>query len=225
MSAGGRGGPGGAGAIVVGVTGGIASGKSSLVRAWERLGARALDADRVAWGLLGRPEVRESLLYAFGPEILGPDGEVDRRRLAARAFADDESAETLNAILHPPILAEIARWIDAERRAAKARVLVVEASLIMEAGAWDPFDYVVLVTAAETTRAARLAAKGVGREDALARMRRQWPDERKRPHADFVVENDGSAEGFEHAAASLWKTIQSLPPRPGGAGKSGGEPR
>ncbi len=210
--------------IVVGVTGGIASGKSTVVRAWERLGARTIDADKIGWGLLGRPEVRESLLYAFGPDVLGADGEVDRRRLAARAFADDESAETLNAILHPPILAEIARWIDAERRAARSPVLVVEASLIMEAGRTDLFDALVLVTSAEETRLARLAAGGVARADALARMRRQWPDERKRPRADFVIQNDGSAADLNRKAADLWKTITSLPPRrAGGEEKPGGE--
>ena len=212
--------------IVVGVTGGIGSGKSSVVRAWERLGARTLDADKVGWALLGRPEVRESLLYAFGPEILGQDGEVDRRRLAARAFADGESVETINAILHPPILAEIARWVEAQRRSGTAAVLVVEASLIMEAGQEELFDAVVLVTSEESRRAARLAAKGVSREDALARMRLQWPDEKKRAHADIVITNDGSAEDLDRKAAVLWETLKTLPPRrSGGESKPGGERR
>ena len=204
--------------IVVGVTGGIAAGKSSVVRAWGRLGARTLDADEIGRALFGRAEVRESLLYAFGPEILGDDGEVDRRRLAARAFTDDESAEAINAILHPPIVAEIARRVDEERRAASSPVLVVEASLIMEAGRADLFDALVLVTSEEATRVARLATKGVAREDALARIRHQWPDERKRQHADFLIENDGTAEDLDRKAAALWTKIVNLAPRRHGAG-------
>jgi dephospho-CoA kinase len=208
--------------IVACVTGGIASGKSTLVREWERLGARTLDADRVGWALLSRAEVRESLLYAFGPDILADDGEVDRARLAARAFADAESAETLNAILHPPILAEIARWIAEERAAARTGVAVVEASLIMEAGRRDLFDVVVLVTSRTETRLARLAARGVAREDALARMGRQWTDDAKRPLADFVVENDGTPEDLARAAHDLWRTISALPPRTSRRAPEGG---
>jgi dephospho-CoA kinase len=212
--------------IVVGVTGGIASGKSSVVALWERLGALAIDADRIGWTLLGRAEIRESLLYAFGPEIMGDDGEVDRSRLAARAFRDEESAQSLNAILHGPILADIARWIDEERRRGDAAVLVVEASLIMEAGASGLFDYLVLVTSGREGRIRRLAAKGISREDALARMRHQWSDEAKRPRADFVLENDGTAADLERAAATLWEQVKTLPPRPGGRGaKPGGDER
>jgi len=207
--------------IVVGVAGGIASGKSTLVSEWERLGARSIDLDRVGWSVLSQAEVRESLLYAFGPDILDAAGEVDRSRLAAKAFADAESAETLNAILHPPILAAAERWIEEERRAAASPVLVVEASLIMEAGRLDLFDYVVLVASGRETRLARLAAKGIDRADATARMRFQWDDETKRPLADFVVENDGAPEALTRAARSLWQTVSGLPARPRGAANRG----
>jgi dephospho-CoA kinase len=199
--------------IVVAVTGGIGTGKSTLVRAWERLGARALDLDRVGWGVLLRPEVRESLLYAFGPDVLGADGEIDRTRLAARAFADAESAERLNAIAHPAILAEAERWIAEERRAALTDVLAIEASLILESGRTDLFDAVVLVVADAGARLARVVAKGVARRDAEARLRLQWPDEAKRPLADFVVENRGALEDLERAARELYETIRRLPPR------------
>lgn len=199
--------------IVVGVTGGIGSGKSTVVRVWERLGARALDLDRVAWAVLSRPEIRESVLYAFGPDVLGDDGEVDRKRLAARAFADAESAEQLNAILHPPIIAEAERWIAAERRAGIAHVIVIEASLILESGRKDLFDAIVLVVGDSAGRLARLAAKGMTERDAEARMRLQWPDEEKRRHADFVIENDGAIADVERAARELYGTIVRLPPR------------
>lgn len=202
--------------IVVGVTGGIASGKSTVARAWERRGARVLDADRVGWALLGRDDVRAALVSAFGRGILAEDDAIDRQRLARSAFADPAAAQRLNAILHPPILAEIARWIAEETARGGTHVLVVEASLIIEAGAPGLFDYLVLVTSAEPTRLGRLAAKGIAREEALARIWRQWSDDEKRPHADFVLENDESPEELERKADALWERLQALHPRRSG---------
>lgn len=199
--------------IAVAVTGGIGSGKSALVAEFARLGATTLDADRVGWLVLERAEVRESLLYAFGPEILTESGDVDRRLLAGRAFRDAESTETLNAILHPPILAEIDRWIASERARPGARVAAIEASVILEAGGESAVDYVVLVTAPEATRLARLAARGIARDDALARMRRQWSDAERAPHVDFVIENDGAIADLAARAGELWQKLITLPPR------------
>jgi dephospho-CoA kinase len=205
---------GGSRVISVAVTGGIGSGKSALVAELEQLGASALDADRVGWEMLERAELRESLLYAFGAEILADSGEVDRRLLAERAFRDADSVETLNAILHPPILAEIERWIEAERARGETRVAVIEASVILEAGGDASVDYIVAVEAPEETRLARLAARGVPREDAVARMRRQWSDAERARRADFVIANDGTMAGLKSAAETLWRTLTTLPPRP-----------
>ena len=199
--------------IAVAVTGGIGSGKSALVEELEHRGAHAIDADRVAWRLLERHEIRESIQYAFGVDVLAENGEIERRRLAALAFRDAESAETLNAILHPPILLEIERWIGAESAKSETPVALVEASLILEADARSLVDYLVLITAPLEVRLARLAARGVSRENALARSRLQWPDEEKAPFADFVVSNDGTREELASSSARLWKTLIALPPR------------
>jgi dephospho-CoA kinase len=199
--------------ITVGVTGGIASGKSALVALWARLGARTIDADRVGWEQLDRPEIRESLLYAFGPDVLGDGGEIDRRKLGAAAFRDPERVETLNAILHPPILSALGEMIEAQRRASPEGVLVLEASVLVEARGTALVDYVVLVTAPPRARLARLAARGVTEEEALARMRAQATDVEKARFADFVVENDGTLAGLEEKGRRLWTTIASLPPR------------
>lgn len=200
--------------ISVAVTGGIGSGKSTLVAELGRLGAATLDADRVGWNVLEHAEVRESLLYAFGPEILAESGEIDRRLLAARAFRDADSTETLNAILHPPILAEIERWIAAQGARAAARVAAIEASVILEAGGATAVDYVVAVTASEETRLARLAARGISRDDAVARMRRQWSDAERARYADFVIENNGGLAELAVRAGELWQRLLTLPPRP-----------
>jgi dephospho-CoA kinase len=182
--------------IAVAVTGGIGSGKSTLVSELERLGASALDADRVGWEMLERSELRESLL------------------LAERAFRDADSVETLNAILHPPILAEIERWIESERARGETRVAVIEASVILEAGGDTAVDYIVTVEAQEEMRLARLAARGLSRQDALARMRRQWSDAERARRSDFVITNDGTIAGLRSAAGTLWQKLLTLPPRP-----------
>lgn len=199
--------------ISVGVTGGIASGKSTLVREWERLGARVIDADRVGWRLLGRADLRESILYAFGPDVLGESGEIDRGRLARAAFRDEDSAERLDAILHPPILAELRRWIEAQRARDDSGVVAVEASVIIEAGGTDLVDYLVLVSSPVPARLERLGRKGMSAEDARRRMRLQKSDEQKRPFADFELRNEGSEADLVAAAAELYRKVAALPRR------------
>ncbi|MFN0150738.1 MAG: dephospho-CoA kinase [bacterium] len=200
--------------ISVAVTGGIGSGKSTLVAELARFGAVTLDADRVGWTVLDHAEVRESLLYAFGAEILADSGEIDRRRLAARAFRDADATETLNAILHPPILAEMERWLTDEATRSGAPVAAIEASVILEAGGTTVVDYVVVVVASEDVRLARLADRGVSRGDALARMQRQWSDAERARYADYVIANEGAAAELAVRAAELWQTLITLPSRP-----------
>ncbi|MBI2900015.1 MAG: dephospho-CoA kinase [Planctomycetes bacterium] len=172
---------------VIGLIGGIGSGKSTVAGCFERLGAEVVDADRVAHGLLDRPALRRNLVEEWGRGILS-DGRVDRAALAARAFRSAASVRKLNAIVHPRVHREIAGRIAACRRP----VLVLDAPLLLEAEADALCDLVIFVDAPRGVRARRIRARGWGPEELRRRERLQWSDSRKRARADYVIDNRGS---------------------------------
>lgn len=191
----------------VGLTGGIGSGKSTVARMFAQLGAVVLDADRIARELTGAGCEATGLIAAeFGPGVLGPGGGVDRKALAAAAFGDEAKRLRLESFLHPRIIArrrELLARIAAER--GDAAVVVSEAALIFEAGTQAEFDAVILVTAPEEVRRARLEAAGWPPEAVEARMASQWPDARKIPLARWVVDNGGDRAATMARVARIWE--------------------
>lgn len=191
---------------VIGVTGGIGSGKSSAVRILAELGAVVIDADRVGHEVYspGTPGF-EQVVAAFGPEVVGADGAVDRRRLGAIVFDDPAALGRLNAIVHPLIRDAVARRVVEARAAARAPI-VVEAALLIEAR-WDSLvDEVWLVVAQRAVIEQRLASqRGMDQAAVAARMRAQLSDEERRAHAAVVVDNSGSRDELRAAIERLWR--------------------
>ena len=177
----------GEGVLRVGLTGGIASGKSEALRAFEAAGAEAISLDDISHEVSrkGGPAYR-SVVRAFGRSILGPDGEIDRRRLGARVFRDAAARRRLEAATHPVILRRMRALLAACRRP----VAVVDAPLLFEAGLETDFDVTVLVSAGKELQLRRLMRRdGFSRCEALARVRAQLPTARKERKADVVVPN------------------------------------
>jgi dephospho-CoA kinase len=203
--------------LVVGLTGGIGSGKSSVAAFLAGKGARVVDADGIGRALLRTDgAARDAVLARFGRGVLGADGEIDRKRLAGRVFGDEAGVRDLNAITHPRIREAIAREIDRAREDG-VRVLVLEAALLVEAGATDLVDLLVVVEAPREVRIARLLARGGWtREDIEGRMAAQAPEETLRREADFVVENDRDPETLGVKAALLWERIAARAGADGG---------
>ncbi len=195
------------GKLVVGVTGGAGAGKTTLARFLGELGATVIEADRVGHEVLGLPEVREQLVRAFGPEILAPDGTVDRKKLGQRTFADPRALQTLTRIVKPWIVARIQEAI----RRAPTEIVVVDGALIYEYGVEHLFDRIVVVTAPEDLRLRRFMAK-TGYPEAVARrlLQQQMPEEEKIRRADHVVYNTGSLNRLEHEARRLYHTWRTL---------------
>jgi dephospho-CoA kinase len=194
--------------LVVGLTGGICSGKSTVAAMFGRLGAVVIDADRVAHELQapGQP-VYEAIVAAFGDEILADDGRIDRRRLGAIVFGDPAARARLEAILHPALIAECERRI---RQAADsgARVCILDAALLIESGRHGRFDAIVLVEASEIIQLERLMARtGISREEAMQRIRAQMPCSEKRRYAHFHIRNDGSLEETERQVREVWDRL------------------
>ena len=182
---------------VVGIVGGIASGKSFICRALAGRGAEWIDADRIAHEILKRESVKEQIRACWGSEVFR-DGEIDRRRLAGSVFAEGNtaSAERLNAILHPLILDEIKSRLSA-CRARKAPLILIDAPLLFETGLDLLCDHILFVEADSHVRTQRAASRGWSAEELRLRQDRQISLEEKKGRADLFIENNGSAEQVE----------------------------
>ena len=192
--------------LLVGLTGGIGSGKSTVTGMLAERGAVVVDADRlardaVAPGTAGFDAVRDR----FGDAVIAPDGSLDRAALARIVFADDEARAALEAIVHPEVRRRIAESVAAH--AETDDVVVVDSPLLIETGAHEGFEVVVVVTAPIAERVARLAARGMSEDDVLARDAAQMPLEEKAALADVVVNNDGSLDDLEGKVDRLWADL------------------
>jgi len=195
----------------IGLTGGIATGKSEAARCFERLGALVIRADDVARELVEPGgEALVALAAEFGAGILTPDGTLDRARLARLAFASKGATARLNAILHPPLVEEIVRRLEKTESVRERGVVVVEAALLAEWDVLDLFDLVAVVRAPLEARLARLERTGRGREDALARIGAQLPEADLLAAADAVIENDGTLGRLEAEVRRIWDLVPDL---------------
>jgi dephospho-CoA kinase len=175
--------------LVVGLTGFIGAGKSTVAELLSKKGVPIIDADALGRDVLATSSsVKKELRAAFGPSIFTACGDVDRNALARAAFASEAAAGQLNAVVHPPlwerIKREVATYEDAD-------VVVIDAALIVEWGTALPVEVVVVVDAPEGVREQRSWSK-YGEEDFYARQSRQFDDQRKRARADVIVDNSGS---------------------------------
>jgi dephospho-CoA kinase len=191
---------------VIGLIGGIGSGKSTAASMLRELGAALIDADKVGHEVYapGTPGFA-ALCSAFGEEVLTPDGSIDRRALGARVFADAAELARLNAIVHPLIRDAIRDRVEALRKGGRYPVVVIEAAVLLEAGWRSLVEEVWLVTASRSHATERLQAqRGLSTSDIESRMARQMSDAERRAAADVVIENDGTIEDLRAALGALW---------------------
>ena len=196
--------------MVVGITGGIASGKSAVTRMLRERGAVVFSADDASRAVLSvGGSLLKSLAEAFGPKILIEDGALDRAELGRKIFSDAAAREKLNHIIHPAILRLLKAQIDAAREDLPARTLiVVEAPLLFETKLSDWFERIVVVAASEPTQIARLTARnGLDEAEARGRLKSQWPIAEKAERADFVIWNEGSLSDLKTAVDRLWEEL------------------
>ncbi len=192
---------------IVGLTGGIACGKSLVAGLLAREGIPVIDADVLARRVLdrGRPELEE-VVRAFGSHVLDEGGRLDRAALGKVVFGDPSARERLEAIVHPGIQRLLEEEISTEYR--DAEVVVYDAALLVETGAWRHLDALLVVTCEPELQLARLMARdGIGREEALARIRAQAPQAEKVALADAVVDNSGSREDTRRSLERAWHRI------------------
>ena len=184
--------------LTIGLTGGIAAGKSEALAAFSRLGAATLSSDAVVHDLLESEPLRGRLVERWGPEV-APDGVVNRARIGEVVFADPEQLTWLEAQIHPLVAERMDAWIHS--LPAATEVAVVEVPLLFEVGRHEVFDTTLAVVAEEEVRGERAAARGHALVD--EREARQLTQEEKAARADHVVHNNGSVEDLERALSAL----------------------
>lgn len=195
--------------VVAGLTGGIATGKSTVAAIFEEAGARLIDADRIAREAVrkGSPAHRDIVAH-FGMDVLLGDGEIDRKRLAAIIFNNPAAQRALEHIVHPQVKREVDRRAALIRRQAPDALIILDIPLLFEAGMQRGLDAVIVVYAPEHLQLARLMARdGLTEPEALARIRAQMPIESKRALATRVIDNSGSREQTRQQALEIYRQL------------------
>ena len=190
--------------FVIGLTGGIATGKTLVSETLQSLGATIINADLVGHeAYLPRTETWQAVVDAFGPGIVGEDGQIARPKLGAIVFSDPAKLELLNSIVHPRIYAMIGDRID-KLSAEGADVIVVEAALLIEAG-WTPLvDEVWVLASPRETVESRLTGRGMSLEQARARIESQMPQDERLAHADVAIANDRGQAELQTVVREQW---------------------
>lgn len=223
--------------LKVGLTGGIASGKTVVGEMFVALGAHLVQADRIAHQLMrpGEP-VYNQVVGHFGRAILNRDGSVNRAELAKLAFGSagppsqagqnspaaaspsfiPSRIEELNRIVHPAVIRAQEEWMQAIGRGDPHAIAIVEAALLLEAGAAKRFDRLIVVTCTDEQRFARFAARQkvdleTARQEVVRRLAAQLPESEKAKAADYVIDNSGSLNHTREQAKAIWATLRSQP--------------
>jgi dephospho-CoA kinase len=195
--------------LKVGLTGGIASGKTTVLAILAELGAFVLNADELAHELTAPGgSAHAELVRRFGPEYFERDGSLRRRELAGLVFRDGEARMALNAIVHPKVIAEVARRIDRYRATGRSPVAVVDAALLVESGATATFDRIVVTRCSRDAQLQRLMARSaLSHDEALARIDAQASLEEKLAVADYVIDTDVTLRETRHETEQIWTRL------------------
>jgi len=177
----------------IGLTGGIATGKSYVLEVFRELGCEVLDADRVAHEVIERGQpAYQQIIDHFGEVVTGPDGRIDRAKLGAIVFNDKSEREKLNSIVHPKVFEMQTRWFEEVMQKNRSAIAVVDAALMIETGSYRRFDKLIVVHCAPDLQLERLMKRSnMSREDARARISSQLPSMEKIKYADYTIDTSG----------------------------------
>ncbi|MSV34621.1 MAG: dephospho-CoA kinase [Bryobacterales bacterium] len=199
----------------VGLTGGLASGKSFVGKTLGGLGCLVIRNDEIGHQVIEPGgEAYADVVQEFGRGILNPDGSIDRRKLAALVFRDPERLAKLNALVHPPVRARTRQLLEAYEASHPHGVAVVEAAILIETGSYRDYEkLLVAVCSVEQQIQRALARDGVTREEVLERLSRQMPLEEKIKYADYLVDTSGTKEQTQARVRAIHETLAGLAQR------------
>lgn len=198
--------------LKVGLTGGLASGKSFVGHALENLGCFLIQADQLGHQVIEPgSEAFEVVVGEFGREILDPEGAINRRALAAIVFTDPARLEKLNAIVHPAVRARTRRLIEDFEAASPSGIAIIEAAILIETGSYRNYDRIIVAVCSEEQQIERAMARDqITREEALGRMRRQMPLEQKSKFANYIIDTSQSKEHTLEQTRSVYAALKKL---------------
>jgi len=198
--------------LKVGLTGGLACGKSFVGEALESWGCLLVRADQLGHEVLSPGgEAYDTVVREFGSEIVSQSGEIDRRALAARVFGSPDRLARLNALVHPPVVRREEKVIAEFAKREPHGIAVVEAAILIETGSYKRFDRIILVTCREDQQVERAMRRdGAALEDIEARISRQMPLEEKRKYADFVINTAGDKEDTLRQTRAVFDALRRI---------------
>lgn len=206
--------------MLAALTGNFGMGKSSVLSAFKDLGATVLDSDRIVAHLLKEKKVIRRIKELLGEEILGPDGQLDKKAAAEKIFGNRELKRALEAFLHPLVLKEINDFIS--RLKDKGSIVVVEVPLLFEGGYQGMFNKVITVYSTRENALRRLAKAGISREEAIARLKTQLPIRIKRRQSDFTINNNGTRRETRKQIEKIYGLLrEGIENEPGNSSRKG----
>jgi dephospho-CoA kinase len=198
--------------LIAGLTGGLACGKSFVARALGEMGCHVIEADKIGREVTEpEGEAYEAVIAAFGKEIVGEDGRIDRAKLAARVFASPPDLERLNAIVHPAVRARARRRIQEIGASDPHAIVIYVAAILIESGAYREMDKIIVVTCPREQQIERaLERPGAVEADVLARLNRQMPLEKKRAWSDYPIDTGGTKEDTLRQTRIVYEDLRKL---------------
>jgi dephospho-CoA kinase len=194
--------------IKVGLTGSIGTGKSTVAKIFEKLGAYVIDADKVVHQLFENEDVKEEIVSTFGKSILDNQGKIDKKKLAQIIFTDKEKKKKLENILHPKVRQKIQEFIEDVYKKDKNAVVVAEIPLLIETGMYKNYDKVLVVYAPKDLQLKRLLEKGFSEDEAKRRINSQMDIEEKLKYADIIIENTSSLKELEEKVKDIYENLK-----------------
>jgi dephospho-CoA kinase len=193
----------------VGLTGGLASGKSFVGEALARLGCHLIQADELGHEVLSPQGLAyEDVIREFGTGIVNPDGTINRERLAAEVFGKPERLAALNGLVHPPVIRREEELIRAIAARDPDAIVVVEAAILIETGSYARFDKIVLAVCGREQQIERAVERGFSRAEALARIERQMPLQEKRKYADYIIDTSATKQDTLRQVAEVYESLR-----------------
>jgi len=196
--------------VVIGLTGGYSSGKSTVTKMFQKLGAEVIYSDKIAHKIISRnTKVLNSLIEAFGKEIVNKDQKINRKKLGKIVFSDQSKLRKLNKLVHPSVKAELKKIIKDKKLKASKKILILEVPLLFEAGTRSWFDSIIVVSCCKEKQYKMAFKRGhITKSDFLKRLRSQWPLQRKEKYADFIVDNNRRISDTKKQVIAIWNKFK-----------------